>query len=142
MMIEKRYIIHTSNLIQLYVTRSPILRTTITVERLQKRDYESLFSYYIKISPFLNEPLYTRTALQWCERLSPSVNYRQGSLLDYAFGCFLYFIFFLHIKFCRLSLVSLIFPFHPTLTHNVKHLVYIPDRVALSACYGFVIFYF
>lgn len=41
------------------VACSPILRTTITVERLQKRGYESLFSYYIKIAPFLNEPLYT-----------------------------------------------------------------------------------
>ncbi|MDD4427652.1 MAG: hypothetical protein PHG64_04590 [Paludibacter sp.] len=43
------------------VACSPILRTTITVERLQKWGYESLFSYYIKIVPFLNEPLYTRT---------------------------------------------------------------------------------
>ena len=43
------------------VACSPILRTTITVERLQKRGYESLFSYYIKIAPFLSEPLYTRT---------------------------------------------------------------------------------
>ncbi|MEA4936783.1 MAG: group II intron maturase-specific domain-containing protein [Paludibacter sp.] len=43
------------------VACSPILRTTNTVERLQKRGYESLFSYYIRIAPFLNELLYTRT---------------------------------------------------------------------------------
>jgi len=43
------------------VACSPILRTTITVERLQKRGYQSLFAYYIRIAPFLNEPLYTRT---------------------------------------------------------------------------------
>jgi len=42
------------------VACSPILRATITVERLQKLGYESLFTYYIKITPFLNEPLYTR----------------------------------------------------------------------------------
>ena len=43
------------------VACSPILRTTITVERLQKRGYESLLVYYQKVAPFLNEPLYTRT---------------------------------------------------------------------------------
>ena len=43
------------------VACSPILRTTITLERLQKRGYESLLVYYQKVAPFLNEPLYTRT---------------------------------------------------------------------------------
>ena len=38
---------------------SPILKTTITVERLQQRGYESMLTYYLKIAPFLNEPLYT-----------------------------------------------------------------------------------
>ncbi len=42
------------------VAQSPILRTTITVERLKKRAYVSLLEIYIKISPQLNEPLYTR----------------------------------------------------------------------------------
>jgi len=42
------------------VAQSPILGTTITVERLARRGYESLFSYYEKVSPQLNEPLYTR----------------------------------------------------------------------------------
>lgn len=42
------------------VAQSPILGTTITMERLAKRGYESLFSYYEKVSPQLNEPLYTR----------------------------------------------------------------------------------
>ena len=44
------------------VAQSPILVTTITVERLIKRGYESMFSYYEKVSPDLNEPLYARSA--------------------------------------------------------------------------------
>jgi len=43
------------------VACSPILKTTITVKRLQQRGYESMLTYYQKIAPFLNEPLYTRT---------------------------------------------------------------------------------
>lgn len=42
------------------VAQSPILGTTITVERLVKRGYESMFSYYEKVSPQFHEPLYTR----------------------------------------------------------------------------------
>ena len=38
------------------VACSPILLTTITVERLQKRGYESMSTYYFKIAPFLHEP--------------------------------------------------------------------------------------
>ncbi|HYF68938.1 MAG TPA: hypothetical protein VD884_12430 [Ohtaekwangia sp.] len=41
------------------VAQYPILGTTITVERLFKRGYESMFSYYEQVSPDLNEPLYT-----------------------------------------------------------------------------------
>ena len=40
--------------------QSPILRTTITLDRLAKRDYESMLEYYQKVAPHLNEPLYTR----------------------------------------------------------------------------------
>jgi len=42
------------------VAQSPILVTTITVERLRKRGYEAMVTYYEKIAPHLNEPLYTR----------------------------------------------------------------------------------
>ncbi len=42
------------------VAQSPILGTTITLERLNKRGYKSMLSLYEKISPQLNEPLYTR----------------------------------------------------------------------------------
>lgn len=42
------------------VAQSPILVTTITLERLRKRGYESMLEHYIKVSPQLNEPLYTR----------------------------------------------------------------------------------
>jgi RNA-directed DNA polymerase len=42
------------------VAQSPILGTTITLERLRKRGYEALLTLYEKIAPHLNEPLYTR----------------------------------------------------------------------------------
>ena len=45
------------------IAQSPILGTTITVERLKKRGYVSLLDIYKKISPQLNEPLYTRPVL-------------------------------------------------------------------------------
>ena len=51
------------------VAQSPILGTTITLERLIMRGYESMFSYYEKVSPDLNslsdnwrKPLYARPA--------------------------------------------------------------------------------
>ena len=43
-----------------HIAQSPILGTTITLERLGKRGYESLNDYYEKVSPMFNEPLYTR----------------------------------------------------------------------------------
>lgn len=42
------------------VAQSPIMVTTITLKRLIKRGYESMLSYYLTVSPQLNEPLYTR----------------------------------------------------------------------------------
>jgi group II intron reverse transcriptase/maturase len=42
------------------VAQSPMMTTTITLARLTKRGYESLLSYYEKVAPQLNEPLYTR----------------------------------------------------------------------------------
>jgi group II intron reverse transcriptase/maturase len=42
------------------VAQSPILTTTITLERLRKRGYEAMLPLYEKIAPHLNEPLYTR----------------------------------------------------------------------------------
>ena len=41
------------------IAQSPILNTTITLERLRKRGYESMEGYYQKVSPMFNEPLYT-----------------------------------------------------------------------------------
>jgi hypothetical protein len=41
------------------VALSPILRTTITLDRLRKRGYQSLSEHYAKVSPLLNEPPYT-----------------------------------------------------------------------------------
>lgn len=43
------------------IAQSPILGTTITLERLRKRGYESMNGYYERVSPMFNEPLYTRT---------------------------------------------------------------------------------
>jgi hypothetical protein len=42
------------------VAQSPILGTTITLDRLKRRGYESTLDLYKRISPQLNEPLYTR----------------------------------------------------------------------------------
>jgi Retron-type reverse transcriptase len=42
------------------VAQSPILGTTITTGRLCKRGYQSMLTYYEKVAPHLNEPLYTR----------------------------------------------------------------------------------
>jgi group II intron reverse transcriptase/maturase len=43
------------------VAQSPILVTTITLQRLHKRGYEAMLTLYTKTAPHLNEPLYTRT---------------------------------------------------------------------------------
>ena len=42
------------------VAQSPILGTTLTVDRLKQRGYVSLLEIYKRTSPQLNEPLYTR----------------------------------------------------------------------------------
>jgi len=42
------------------VAQSPILGTTITLDRLRKRGYVAMLTVYEKIAPHLNEPLYTR----------------------------------------------------------------------------------
>ncbi len=42
------------------IAQSPILVTTITVERLMKKGYRPMLDIYKCISPQLNEPLYTR----------------------------------------------------------------------------------
>ena len=46
------------------VAQSPILRTTITLDRLRKLGYYSLSEIYSKVSPLLNEPPSTRT-VRW-----------------------------------------------------------------------------
>jgi RNA-directed DNA polymerase len=43
------------------IAQSPILVTTITLKRLEKRGYVAMLDLYLKIAPHLNEPLYTRT---------------------------------------------------------------------------------
>ncbi len=42
------------------IAQSPILGTTITLDRLKDRGYISSLDMYKTISPQLNEPLYTR----------------------------------------------------------------------------------
>lgn len=44
------------------VAQSPILVTTITLERLAKRGNEVMLDLYIKIAPHLNDPLYAMPA--------------------------------------------------------------------------------
>jgi RNA-directed DNA polymerase len=42
------------------IAQSPILGTTITIQRLKKRLYESMLDVYFRINPSLHEPPYTR----------------------------------------------------------------------------------
>ena len=42
------------------VAQSPILNTTITLKRLMQKGYVPMLDIYKRISPQLNEPLYTR----------------------------------------------------------------------------------
>lgn len=44
------------------VAQSPILITTITLQRLRKRGYESMLDVYLELNPSLCEPPYARTA--------------------------------------------------------------------------------
>jgi len=54
------------------VAQSPILVTTITLNRLCKRGYEAMLTLYTKIAPHLNEPLYTRTVRTACREVLPA----------------------------------------------------------------------
>ena len=64
------------------VAQSPIMVTTITLKRLMRKGYESMLNYYERVSPQLNEPLYTRPVREfiplfqreWCERRTSSVH--------------------------------------------------------------------
>jgi len=40
--------------------RSPILKSTITISRLERRGYQAMTTVYDSITPYPNEPLYTR----------------------------------------------------------------------------------
>ena len=62
-------------------SQSPILGTTITLKRLCKRGYESLLTYYEKVAPHLNEPLYTRP-VRTVVRGSPRQSSWRGGLLN------------------------------------------------------------
>lgn len=44
------------------VAQSPIMKQSVTLERLKKRGYESMLDHYQKVAPQLNEPLYARPA--------------------------------------------------------------------------------
>ena len=66
------------------IAQSPILTTTLTLERLGKRGYVCMNDYYEKVSPMFNEPLYPdKIVTQWCERLSLPCFAWWGRLLDY-----------------------------------------------------------
>jgi len=57
---EKAYAWSRSRMGGWAIAQSPILGTTITLNRLVKRGYISLLEIYKKTAPQLNEPLYTR----------------------------------------------------------------------------------
>jgi len=44
-----------------HIAQSPILTTTITLQRLRKRGYQSMLDIYIELNPSLCEPPYTRS---------------------------------------------------------------------------------
>ena len=44
------------------VAQSPIMKQSVTLERLKKRGYDSMLDHYQKVAPQLNEPLYARPA--------------------------------------------------------------------------------
>ncbi len=43
-------------LVRQLADQSPILGTTITLDRLRKRAYAALLAYYVTFAPHLNEP--------------------------------------------------------------------------------------
>jgi group II intron reverse transcriptase/maturase len=51
-----------SNMGRWAIAQSPMLKTTITLERLAKRGYISMLDYYLKVAPHYHEPLYARPA--------------------------------------------------------------------------------
>jgi len=66
------------------IAQSPILTTTITLERLEKRGYACMNDYYEKVSPMFNEPLYPdKIGTQWCDILSLPCSAWWGRLLDW-----------------------------------------------------------
>ena len=85
------------------VAKSPILGTTITVERLNKRGYESLLYYYENVAPHLNEPLYTRTVRTVVREALPVSEYWRGGLLDWqlAFLSILKIYFYVSLHVCQ-----------------------------------------
>ena len=68
------------------IAQSPILNTTITLQRLKKRGYQSMLEIYMELNPSLCEPPYTRPVrtVVW---EAHSVSFWRSRLLDYAFGC-------------------------------------------------------
>ena len=74
------------------IAQSPILGTTITLQRLKKRGYVSLTELHLQLNPSLCEPPST-----WPVRSvvweAHSVSYWRSRLLDYAVG--FHFLFFL-----------------------------------------------
>jgi hypothetical protein len=70
------------------IAQSPILNTTITLERLRKRGYESMEMYYQKVSPMFNSlsrflagnRCIRDPYVQWCERRTPLVFCTSGAV--------------------------------------------------------------
>jgi len=65
------------------VAQSPIMITTITLNRVDQKRLRIVALVSPKVSPQLNEPLYTRPVRTgWCESLPAKL---AGELLDCAF---------------------------------------------------------
>ena len=77
------------------VAQSPILLTTVTLERLKKRGYEPMFDYYSKVSHNLMNRCIRDPYVQWCERRTSSLT--SGEAV-YSISCCHFFFKLLQAK--------------------------------------------
>jgi RNA-directed DNA polymerase len=64
------------------VAQSPIMGTSVTLEKLRKRGYESMLDHYEKSLYYLMNRCIRDPYVQWCERLPRCNNLATGRILD------------------------------------------------------------
>ncbi len=83
--------------------QSPILVTTITLDRLRKRGYQALLTYYEKVAPHLKTRRVRDPYARWCERCPVSLM-AHGHLLDWQLVFIHIRLFVIYLAFIFLSL--------------------------------------